>query len=298
MSNTLGGVNLAAIAQRSLDTLVPKLPALKVFTTDFSDEVAQKGASVTTRVASAPTVGALTTGYAANEQESTTTAKTVTLGAVRGLVVGFTDEEWSKSSVRLDDIFIRPGVNAICGDMIATAMGLIKVAAFGAAGFVGAASAFDEDDVADLSKALTDANVPKDDRSLVLNTAFFNALLKQDAVKLAYAYGGSEAIRQGTIPNLHGFKVLEYTGVPNNSENLTGFACAPQGIIVAARVPATPDNFPGEIENAVDPETGFTLQLRKWYSADAGKHFLSIASIYGAAVGVAGNLTRIVTAED
>ena len=295
MSNTLGGVNLAQIAHRSLDTLIPQLPAIRIFATDFSDEVAVSGGSVITRVATAPSVGALTTGYAANAQSVTTTAKTVTLGAVTGLVIGFTDEEWAKSNIRLDDLFIKPGINAIANDMIDTALALITASAFSTAAFTGAASAFDEDDVADLAKALTDANVPKQNRSLVLSPAYFHHLLKQDAVKMAYAYGGAEAIRMGEIPNLHGFKVIEYTDVPANGEHLVGFACAPQGICVAARVPATPADFKGEIENVTDPESGFTLQLRRWYSEDYGQHFLSMGALYGAAVGVAGNLKRLVS---
>ena len=65
---------------------------------------------------------------------------------------------------------------------------------------------------------------------------------------------------------------------------------------MAARLPAIPPNFPGEVETVTDPESGFSLQLRRWYSADDGVYYMSMASIYGAAVGNAGNLKRIVSA--
>jgi hypothetical protein len=295
-TNTLGGVNLAALAEQSLDCLVDVLPRLQVFSTDFSADIASAGESVSTRVATQPTSASLATGYAANAQNSTTSAKTVTLGAVTGSVLGFSDAEWSKSNINLYDVFLKPGINAVANDMIDDVLAVITAANFGAAAFTGAAAGFDEDDVADIGKVLTDAKVPKGSRSLVLSTAYYNALLKRDAVKLAYAIGGTEAIRQGIIPNISGFQVLEYTDIPSNSENLVGFACAPQGIIIAARSPAVPANFPGEIMDVTEPDSGFTLQLRKWYSADDGQYYLSMAAMWGVAVGVAGNLKRIVSA--
>jgi hypothetical protein len=295
-TNTLGGVNLAALAERSLDTLVDVLPRLQVFSTDFSADIATAGESVSTRVATQPSSASLATGYATNAQNSTTTAKTVTLGAVTGSVLGFNDAEWSKSNINLYDIFIKPGINAVANDMIDDALALITSANFSTAAFTGASAGFDEDDVADIGKVLTDAKVPKGNRSMVLSTAYYNALLKRDAVKLAYAIGGTEAIRQGVIPNISGFQVMEYTDIPSNSENLVGFACSPQGIIIAARSPAVPANFPGEIMDVTEPDSGFTLQLRKWYSADDGQYYLSMAAMWGVAVGVAGNLKRIVSA--
>ena len=295
-TNTLGGVNLAVIAQQSLDVLQDVLPPLRAFTTDFSAEVAVRGASVTTRVATQPTSASLATGYAANAQNSTTTAKTVTLGAPTGLVLGFSDEEWSKSSINLHDIFIRPGLNAVANDMMDDALALVTNANFGAAAFTGAAGDFDADDVADLAQTLSTAKVPRNDRFLMLSPTYFASLAKDDAIQAAYAFGGAEAIRDNRVPRVHGFNVVEYTDIPSNSENLVGLCGAPQGIIIAARVPATPDNFTGEIMNVTDPESGLTIQLRKWYSADDGQYYLSMASMWGVAVGVSGNITRLVSA--
>lgn len=296
MANSLAGVNLAQIAQKSLDALLPRLVPLKSFTTDFSSDIAVAGSSVTTRVPTALTTGALTTGYAANAQDSTTTAKTITLGVLKGLVVGFTDEEWSKSSINLYDIFVRPGVNAIANGMIDDALALVTAANYGAAAFTGAASTFDADDVADLATALSTANVDRDGRFLILSPSYYGYLAKDNAIQAAYAYGTSDAIRDNRIPRVHGMDILEYTDIPSNSENLVGLCGARQGLIIAARSPAVPEGFQGQIETVTDPESGFTFQVRKWYSPDLGKHFLSMASISGVAVGVAGNLKRLVSA--
>ena len=101
MANTLGGVNMDVIAQQSLDVLQDVLPQLRVFTTDFSSDIAVAGATVTTRVPTQQSSGDLSTGYATNAQNVTTTAKQITVGAVTGNVIQFTDEEVSKSSICL-----------------------------------------------------------------------------------------------------------------------------------------------------------------------------------------------------
>jgi len=293
MSNTLAGINLAQTAQRSLDVLVAQLPALSAFATDFSDEVAVEGSSVTTRVATQPTVGSLSTGYAANAQGATTTAKTITLGDVTGLVLGFTDSEWSKSSINLYDIFIRPGVNAVANDMIDDALALLTAANFSQSATI-AAAAMNHGKVVDLAKELTEANVPKMDRFLGLAPGHYAALAKD--VKDTYAVGTSNVIQLNQLPPIAGMSVFEYTDIPDNSENLVGWAGGKQGILIAARQPAIPQGFTGEIETAVDPESGFALQLRKWYSADDGKYYLSMGAMWGVAVGVPGNIVRIVSA--
>lgn len=293
MSNTLAGVNLAQIAQKSLDTLVDLLPAINVFATDFSDEVRVEGESITTRVATQPTVGSLATGYATNAQNAVTAAKTVTLGDVTGAVLGFTDSEWSKSSVNLYDIFIKPGINAMANDFIDDIMALLTASNFSQSETI-AAAAMDSDKAIDIAKTLTTSKVPKGMRFLGLAPGHYAALAK--SVKQTYVIGTSDVVQMNQLPPIAGMNVFEYTDIPSNSENLVGFAGAKQGIICAARVPATPDSFPGEIQNVTDPESGFTLQLRKWYSADDGKYYLSMGALWGVAVGVPNNIVRIVSA--
>jgi hypothetical protein len=294
--NVLGGYSLAQIAQMSLDTLLPKLPMLSMFSTDFSADVAASGSSVTTRVASALSSGSLATGYAANVQNSTTTAKTITLGDPTGLVVGFTDGEVSKSSINLMDVFIRPGINAVANDMLDDLFALFTNSNYSAKNTVGDAAAFDSDKVADIAEDLTDANVPADGRFLIIKPSYFTALTKDEAVKAAYSYGGSEVIRNRRINGLAGLNVVEYTDIPSNSENLVGIAGAKQGAIIAARQVAIPSDFKGNLETVTDPDSGFTLQLRQWYSEDDGVYYMSMASIWGVAVGNAPNIVRLVSA--
>jgi hypothetical protein len=294
MSNTLAGVNLAVVAQRTLDTLLLRFPRASAFSTDFSSDIANVGESVTTRVASQPAVQdfAATTDAAA----VTTTARTVTLANYSGVRVGFTDMEWSKSSINLNDIFIGPVANTVIKAIMDGVLARVTNANFGAAAFTGAASTFDADDVVDLATALDVDNVPLNPRSLVILPAYYGALAKDNAIQSAFAYGDDGAIKRNLFPMVHGFEVIGYNGIPNNSENLVGFASGPQGLLIAARVPAIPDRFPGEIESATDPESGLTIQVRKWYSPYDRRHYMEAGVIHGSQIGVTGNLKRIVSA--
>ena len=51
MANTLGGINLAQIAEETLRTLALETVNIRPLATDFSMDIADKGESVTTRVA-------------------------------------------------------------------------------------------------------------------------------------------------------------------------------------------------------------------------------------------------------
>jgi hypothetical protein len=294
MSNTLNGVNLAVVAQRTLSTLLVRFPSASAFSTDFSSDIANVGESVTTRVATQPGVQDFTATTAA--ANVTTTARTISLSNYSGVRVGFTDMEWSKSSINLNDIFIGPVANTVIRAIMDDVLARVTNANFGAAAFTGAASTFDADDVVDLATALDTGNVPFDPRSLVLLPSYFGALAKDNAIQAADSYGDDGPIKRNRFPMVHGFEVVQYNGIPNNSESLVGFASGPQGLLIAARVPAIPDSFPGEIESATDPESGLTIQVRKWYSADDRKHYMEAGVIHGSQIGVTGNLKRIVSA--
>lgn len=296
MSNGLNGVNIAQIAQKSLDTLVAKLPLMSLFSTDFSADVGVSGESVTTRIPTGTTIGSLSAGYADSEQDANTTAVTMTLGDVTGFVIGFNDGEWSKSSINLDELFVKQGVNAVASKVINSTLALATSANFGTASFTGVASAFNADSVADIAGVLSNANVPADDRYMILNPSYFTSLTKDDTIKYSINLG-NETVKTRQIPMLAGFApVAEYSGIPANSENLVGIAGGKSALCIATRVPATPAQFNGEVQNVTDPESGLTIQVRHWYSQDKGKHYLSMGILYGVQKGNADALKRIVSA--
>jgi hypothetical protein len=295
MANTLPS-NLTAIAQAGLDVLQRELLPFNVFTKDFSSDIASAGDAVSTRIATAPASADLSGGYTAVDQ--TITAKTVTLSNFKGLVVGFTDLQVSKASFDIVEQFVVPGIRALMNDIFDDVNNLVINGNYSQKETI-AATAFDSDSMALLAKDLTVANVPKAGRYAILNPTYYLALAKDNAIKAAYAYGGADAIRDNRIPRVHGFDLHELSTVDSTpggqSEYLQGWVGTPQAILIAARRPAAPAQFPGELVDTQDPTTGLPMQWRRWYDPDSGLHKFSVGTIWGVAVGNASCLYRIVS---
>jgi len=293
MANILGGVNLAQIAQQTLETLSAEMPIVSAFTTDFSSDVADVGESVSTRVATAVSAGDATSGYSATDV--TSTAKTITLNKHKHFTAAFTDLEIAKGGMdMLERTFVRPAVHSVVNAMMDDLLALAVAATYSAEVTVVAGS-FGADDVADLAGDLTTLNVPKADRALVIKPAYYANLAQDNAIQASYAYGGPGSIRDNAVPKVHGFNVYEYSDIPANSENLEGFACGPEALIIAGRQPALPENWAGAVESVQDPDTGVTLQLRNWYEGKDGAQYITATLIYGVAAGTA-SMKRIVSA--
>lgn len=95
MSNTIAGINLQVVAQDSLTTLLAEFPLIQKFTTNFSGDIANRGESVTTRIAQTVTAGDVgANGYTLTDV--TSEAKTITLNKHKAFVMGFGDGEVAK----------------------------------------------------------------------------------------------------------------------------------------------------------------------------------------------------------
>jgi hypothetical protein len=294
MSNTLGGINLAAIAEETLATLENRMFLFDAFTTDFSNEIATRGESISTRVATAMTAVNVANGYTA--QDVTSTAKTVTLNCEYGFPMAFLDSEVSKAGDVnwLKNVFIRPAVNSVLRQMVSNALALVTNAAFSSYTTIAAAN-FSYANVVGLDVSLETANALQP-RSLIITPTYAATLRKDSTIAAAIQGGNPEMIAAGRLGQIAGFNVIQYNTIPNNSENLAGIALAPQALLIAARQPAVPQFFSGEVVNAQDPSTGLPLQFRQWYSENTKRHYISVEAFYGVAVGVAGNLNAIRTA--
>ena len=293
MANSIGGVNLAQIAQQTLETLSAEMPIVSAFTTDFSSDVADVGESVSTRVASAVSAGDATSGYSATDVSST--AKTITLNKHKHFTAAFTDLEIAKGGMdMLERTFVRPAVHAVVNAMLDDLLALVVNATYSNNTVVTAAN-FGADDVATLAGDLTTLNVPRSPRSMVIKPAYYAALAKDNAIQASYAFGNPGAIQDNNIPRVHGFDVLEYSDIPANSENLEGFVCGKEALIIAGRQPALPENWAGAVESVQDPDTGITLQLRNWYEGKDGAQYITATLIYGVSAGT-DSLKRILSA--
>lgn len=289
-TNTIAGVNLAAIAEMSLPTLTEAFAPLRGITTDFSSDIAQRGESVTTRFALKMTSGDLSSGYTASN--NTAVAATITLNQFRGPVWEFSDFERSRSSIDLNALFIQPAVASIGARVWEDLWNLVNDTNFPAAAateLTVTAANFDRDDVADLAAQLTTNGVPLSRRSLILNPTYYASLAKDlNSVDQA---GQGRTLGENFIPRLHGFDVYQSPLCDGNAVNVTGLACHSTALIVAARsvdVPSTPGL---EVENIVVPELGLPVQFRRWYDPNTGQLKYMMGVLYGvaSAMGTAGS---------
>ena len=293
MANTLNGINLAAIAQSVLDNLSAQHTPVSAFTTDFSSEIADQGESITTRIATAVSAGDASSGYSATDV--TSSAKTVTLDQHKHFTMAFTDLEIAKGGMNmLERTFVRPATHAVINSMVDALMALVVNSEFGNKATV-TSSNFGADDVATLAGDLTTLNVPKDERALIIKPAYYASLAQDNAIQASYASTLDDSIRNHSVPRVHGFNVYEYSDIPTNSENLEGFACGPEALLIAARQPAIPQNWSGAVESVTDPDSGLTIQLRSWYEGKDGKQMITATTIFGVLVG-SNSLKRIVSA--
>lgn len=288
-TNTLGGVNATRISQLTLDALQTTMIPFKAFTTDFSPDIASMGSAVSTRYVTNPSVSNF--AAARSSQNSTTTAKTITLSSYVGVDLGFTDTEMSFSDVKLVEMFIKPAVVAIYENVMAAVLALATSANYSQNTLITAAN-FNATNIAGLATSLNTAKVSSVGRSIIASPTYADTLRKDSNILPAYAIGDPSFLKNGVIPRLHNFDIFEYNGtIPTNSESLAGLALSPQGICVAARQPAIPRNWAGQVTSITDPDSGLTLQFRDFY--DNQEQRTQLCLIYGVQVGLATNVWRV-----
>ncbi len=293
MANALNGVFMTRISQLTLDALLSSPLPVTSFWTDFSPDIATYGNAVTTRYPNALTVANFASAKTAID--SNTVSRTITLDKYIGVPVQFTDTEMSFSDVKLLDMFVKPAINALFENVMATELALVTIANFSSNNVIAAAD-FTAANVARVSRIQTALKVPTMPRHIICNPNYAEVLKKDSSVQAAYAYGPGNTIRTGVIPQVYGYDVHEWNGTIPTTNNLAAIAFAPQALLLAVRPPVLPRNWYGEVRNITDPATGLTIQFRDYY--DGTQQRTEWCFIYGCQIGNPGNLTRILSAAE
>lgn len=282
-TNTIAGVNLAQIAQESLPALQSCFASLRGIMTDFSQDIAAEGGSVTTRFPTKPTAVDLASGY--TSQNTALTAVTVTLDTFYGFTYGFKDVERSKSSLMLNDLFLAPALQALGDKVFGDIWNLVVASTFATASTITAAN-FDRDDLADIGATLTNTKkAPKDGRSLLLNPTYYASLVK--SMNSAEIPGITADKAEAVVPRVAKFDIYETDLADGNSENLTGFAFHRSALLMAGRrVDSSGAREAGvQVEDVVIPGLDLPVQFRRWYDPEVGELKYSVGLLYGVAAG-------------
>jgi hypothetical protein len=288
MANALSGVFITRISQLTLDALLTMELPVTSFWTDFSSDVATFGNAVTTRYPNAVTVQNFANSKAAIDVN--TVARTITLDQYIGVPIQFTDTEMSFTDVKLVDMFVRPALVALFENVMAKMQSLITPASF-SSNIIIAAANFTASNLANVGTTQTILKVPLQPRHVIISPQYALTLKRDTAIQASYAYGGNQVITKGTVPQVYGYDVHEWNGTIPTTNNLAGYAFAPQALLLAVRPPVIPRNWYGEVRNITAPNSGLTIQFRDYY--DGTQQRTEWCFIYGAQIGNPGNLTRI-----
>lgn len=297
MSTINASLNDSIISAKAIQAFVAELSALRAFSTDFSDETAAKGASVQVPIPANITAGTTENAYE-TEDTSALGVATVPLTSYAKATVGITDKQFMNSSAAKLENFAVQQAKAVARKIIVDAWALILNATYSQK-HIKALTSLTTADVRAMKVVLDKADVPRSDRSLIVNADAYDKIAGDTTMTIANAmfYGGTEVIREGMIPRLLGMDAIMSNIIPDNAENLIGFAVHPSAMAIAIRTLAP--QAPGEyLESRVirDEQSGVGLGYRRHYSTAKGTHFCTFEAIYGAVAAVPAGLVRLVTA--
>lgn len=301
MANTIpAGLQNNIISQSALEAFTKKLAPLQAFSSSFNDEATQKGKTINvTTLANTSSAAnfAAATGYAA--QDTVYATSELSLTNHKYVTWHVTDTQSAQSSaVELERFGYQKGGD-LADAVFQNILSEVTVANYDlAAGFTGAASTFDGDDVADLRGDMESVNCPPDQCALVIGTDYYTNLLKDGDINGYFDYGSADIIRDGRIPSLFGVGYIFSTGsIPTNSENLIGFIAHPSAMAVAMRY-LEPTNTQEYIDarRLYDEDSGMVLGYREFYDPKLGVQTAVLEAVYGFNVAVPGALRRMISA--
>lgn len=301
MGNTFTNINEDIISTNALEEFNHLMLPISIFSTNYSSEAAKPGDKVSVPIVANTSAGALTkvAGSAYTIQDATVTSNEISLGQPTYVSMWLDDAERAQSgylSMRgLEDIGRQKGAE-LAETIFPGILAVVTAANYGAPVWAQQPAGFDDDAVVAIRKKCNILKMPRLMRVLVLDEDYTEELLKDDVVKRVDASGDSRALREGAVGHLRGFDVFESIIIPENSENLKGFAAHPAGMGVAMRYNAPQDgNKYFRAQSFEYPGSGITLGLRDWYDENEARRKTVLECIYGTCKGIGNGIGRITT---
>ncbi len=303
MANTYTNINDAKVMSDCVGALKLGLTPLDVFSMSVGSDPSEKNETVTVPLVTAMSGATNATNYASGD--------TTVVGKVVNLTTNFsrswhiTAKQASKNST---DIFEKAAVEAtysVAYLVQLSALNLITRASYGTSTeAIIASSSFDSDAVQDIRN--TCVNTLKwranSSMSLVLDGAYYTNLAKDPAQRDMSA-SGADTNASGKVDRNSGFRIIENGVIASSTpygatEYLRGFAALPQAMALAVRPPAILGNSAFEVnEIAVDPDSGISLNYRRWIDPVTNALWGCVETLFGGAAVDGNALYRIVSQE-
>jgi phage I-like protein len=303
-ANSLGTLSGSLIAQISLSLLKAKLPALKVFTTDFSMENSKLNQTVITRVRGIPTVQtyAAATGY--QSTGVTDTDIPVTITDHRYSQFQYNANELASTNRNLFNEQAEGVLYAIGKDLVDAVLALFTAANYyttpgspnpndGNGGHTVVASAsWGRPALINARASLVGRHVyPDMDRGFALQNPTYYGQLAQDPSLVSLAvFNDPNIITSGQLPPISGILPVEYADFPANGISLGAIVGTAGSAIIATRLPydyvdAQIGSNYGAVSQVEDPDTGLGVMLVQYVNHDLGVSNYRVAVMKGQAVG-------------
>lgn len=297
MANTLGTVNGTIIVQEALKTALEEFPILRLIARDYSPNAARWNQTINFSLVSAASTGTYSTSTGYTTQNRTQTDKQVTINNHIYTNVTINDQERSQSEAELVARFSPVVAHALFKKVVTDLFALVHSGNFTNATEESTAADIDRDTLVAAQVALDTRNTPTMGRYAVLSPTAFGELMKDSSIVSRDFRSESPSVSGRIAQQVQGFDVQSYSAL-SNSENTHGFAGWRDALLLATRVPESPQvgTLPGIIQTVTEPTTGLSAQLRQYYDMTLGQEFLTMTIMYGVAVGNAVFLQRIDTA--
>ena len=277
----------AILAESVIASIKGKLPALKSFSSVFSTLEGSAGKSVFVPLIGTSTATEFGASGYLTQDDATLAGVTVTLKHFKVSSRFSPLDVKSYGAQYLVNAFTPTAGNAIAEACMAEIAALITSANYSSYSANGAALSYAEVVAA---KGTLDGAKASDVRALIVNSTYANNLLTDSQIAAAYALG-AQVIQSGQIGQIGGMSVYQWSSLPNNSENLAGFACGSDAIAVASGLPMS--EIPGfETAVAVDADTGLGIQIIMGQE-QSGYFNVTATLLFGAAKGRATSLVRL-----
>ena len=297
MANTITDLKDVRISQNALLPWMETLLPLSAFSTNFSPDAADKLDTVKVPVIGAPSASCDYAGdYTANA-DSEASSVAVTLDRHKYKTVHLTAKEAATTSIPLLEKLVTTAAQQLAIDVMSDIFTSITAANFGTPAIPAiSAEDFGYKTIIKIREACAAAKMPQDSRALVLDNSYFSALLADDIVAKSFITPlAQQGVVEAKVNRIAGFNVYETGCVPDNGENLVGFAAHPSSLAIAMRYLTPIANY-DEAGAVTDPVTGLTFGYLRYTDTKSNKVYITLEALYGFKVVRPAGLQRIVSA--
>lgn len=282
MANTLTDLKDIRVSQAALMPWMQTLLPLSAFSTNFSADAADHLDTVKVPIIGAPSAASDFAGDYTQDADSQASTVSVVLDRHKYKTVHLSATEMATMAVPLLDKLVANAAQQLAQDVLRDILSEVTAANYGEPGIPAlAAEDFSYKSIIKLREACARSNMPSDQRSLIVDSGYFSALLADEIVARSHVPALAQSgVVDARITRMAGFDMYETTCIPGNGENLVGLAAHPSGLAVAMRYLEPVASY-DEAGAVTDPVTGLTFGYLRYTDAKSNRVYITVEALYG-----------------